>query len=145
MEWIGKVNETDISISNIWVMALINTGAQVSTIPWDFCEQHGYNVHSVKQMLHLEGRGGFSIPYLGYIEAIIRIPMIKDYEEYVPMLVLKSFSPFSFQVPVQLGTMVLDRANAKITLEELTSGSSIWCQIYISTMVTADAIKMGGQ
>ena len=73
----------------------------------------------MKQMLHLEGMGGFSIPYLGYIEAIIRIPPIKDYEEYVPMLVLKSFSPFSSWVPVQLGTMVLDWAMAKITVEEL--------------------------
>ena len=27
----------------------------------------------------LEGIGGLLIPYLGYIEAIVRIPQIKDY------------------------------------------------------------------
>ena len=72
-------------------------GAQVSIITRDFCEQHGYDIYPVKQMLHLEGMGGFSIPYLGYIEATVRIPPIKDYEECVPMLVLKSFSPFSLR------------------------------------------------
>ena len=74
----------------------------------------------------LEGMGGFSIPYLGYIEAIVRIPPIKEYEKYVAMLDVKSFCPFSSRVPVQLGTMVLDWAMAKITEEELTHASSMW-------------------
>ena len=88
-------------------------------------------------MLHLEGMGGFSIPYLGYIGATVRIPSVKDYEECVPMLVLKSFSPFSLRVPVQLGTMMLDRAMAKIMVEELAHAKSIWWQIYMSTVITA--------
>ena len=46
-------------------MALINTGAQVSTINRDFCEQHGYDIYPVKQMLHLEGMGGFPIATQG--------------------------------------------------------------------------------
>ena len=74
----------------------------------------------------LEGMGEFSIPYLGYIESTVRIPQINDYEECVPMLVLKSFFPFSLRVPVQLGMMVLDWARAKIMVEELTHASSTW-------------------
>ena len=72
-------------------MALIDKGAQVSTITWDFCKQHQYDIQPIKQMLHLEGMGGFSIPYLGYIEATVRIPPIKNYNECVPMLVLLTF------------------------------------------------------
>ena len=79
----------------------------------------------MKQMLHLEGMGGFSIPYLGYIEANVRIPPIKDYEECVPMLVLKSFPPFSSWVHVQIGTTVFDGAMAKIMVEELAHASSM--------------------
>ena len=101
-------------------------GAQVSTITRDFCEQHRYDVYLIKQMLDLEAMGGFSIPYLGYIEAIVRIPQIKDYEECVPTLVLKSLSPFGLRVPVQLGTMVLDQAMTKITVEELPPANSRW-------------------
>ena len=104
-----------------------------------FCEQHGYDIHPLKQMLCMEGMGGFSIPYLGYIEAIVRIPPIKDYKQCVPMLVLKSFSPLTSQVPVQLGTSVLDQAMAKIMVEEFTCASSTWWQTYMSTMVTASA------
>ena len=83
--------------------------------------------------------GRFYIPHLGYIEAIIRIPLVKDYEECVPMLVFKSFSPFSLQVLVQLGTMVFDLAMAKIMVEELTCASSMWHQTSMSTVVTASA------
>ena len=50
----------------------------------------------MKQMLHLEGMGGFSIPLPGIHRSYhVKIPLIKDYEECVPMLVLKSISPFS--------------------------------------------------
>ena len=148
MELIGRVYEANIFISNIWVRSLIDTGAQLSTITQDFSEQHGYDIHPVKQMLCLEGTGGFSIPYPRYIGAIVRIPLIKDYEEYVPMLVLKSFAPFSSQVPVQLGTMVLDRGMVNITVEELADASSAIHQTYMSTMVTAgaaSAVELGGQ
>ena len=125
-ELIGGFNEADIFISDIWVMALIDTGAQVSTVTRDFCEQHGYNIYPMKQMLHSEGTGEFSIPYLGYIEATVRIPPIKEYEECVPMLVLKSISPFSLRVPVQLVTTVLDQAMTKIMVEELAHANSMW-------------------
>ena len=114
-------------------------GTQVSINTRDFCEQHGYDIYLMKQILCLEGMVGFSIPYLGYIEATVRIPPIKVYVECVPMLVLKSFSPFSSRVPVQLGTMVLDWAMAKIMVEELTHSSSMCCQIYMSTVTTAGA------
>ena len=126
MELFGRVNEADIFVGDIQVRALIDMEAQVSTITQEFCEQHGYDIHPMKQMLHVEGMGGFPIPYLGYIEATFRIPPITDYDECVPMLVLKSSSPFSVRVLVQLGTTLLDRAVAKITVGELTHASSMW-------------------
>ena len=70
MELIGRVNEADIFVGDNQVTALINMEAWVSTIIWEFCEQHGHNIHPIKQILHLGGMGGFSIPYLGYIEAL---------------------------------------------------------------------------
>ena len=52
IELISRVNEANIFMSNIWVTALIDTGAQVSTITKEFCEQHGYDIPSVQQMLN---------------------------------------------------------------------------------------------
>ena len=100
-------------------MALMNTGAQVSTITWDFCDKHSYGIHPMKQILCLEGTGGVSILYLGYIEATVTIPPIKDYDKCVQMLVFKSSSPYSLRVPIQLGTTMLYRAMARITMDEL--------------------------
>ena len=85
-------------------------------ITWVWYPSHETNVAFKRD-------GGFSIPYLGYIEAIVRIPLIKDYKEYVPMLVLKSFCPFSSWVPVKLGTTVWI---AKIMVKELAQASSTW-------------------
>ena len=74
VELIGTVNEADIFIGDTHVTTLIDTGAQVSRITRGFFEQHRYGIHPVNPMLHLEGTGGFSISYLGYIQAIIKIP-----------------------------------------------------------------------
>ena len=57
------------------------------------------------------------------------------------MLVLKSSSPFSLRVPVQLGTTVLDRAMARITVEELVCASSMWQQTHMGTVVMAEVAR----
>ena len=46
-----------------------------------------------------------------------------------------SSSPYNYRVPIQLGTTMLDRAMARITVE-LASASDTWWQTYMSTMVT---------
>ena len=53
-----RANEAGIFVGDIQVTALIDMGAQISTITCNFCEEHGYEIHLVKQMLHLEGTGG---------------------------------------------------------------------------------------
>ena len=63
----------------LWLSSL--TGTQVSTVIQDFCEQHGYDIYPMKQMLHLEGTGGFYIPYLWHTEATLRTPPIRNYDE----------------------------------------------------------------
>ena len=110
----------------------------MSTITRDFCEWHMYDVSPMKQMLCLEGTGGLSIPYLGYIEATIRIPPIKDCWGMCSHDGPKFSSPFCSKVPVKLGTVVLDQTIAKITVEP-THASNTWWQTYMSTMVVAGA------
>ena len=58
------------------------------------------------------------------MEASVKIPAIKDYDECVLMLILKS-SSYSLTVPIQLDTTVLDRAMASITVEKLAHASDI--------------------
>ena len=51
MELTVRINEADIFVGDIRVIAVIDTGAQISTITQDFCKKHGYEIHPVKQML----------------------------------------------------------------------------------------------
>ena len=55
---IRRVNEAGIFAGNIQATALMDTGAQVSTMTQDICEEHGYEINPVKQMLWLEGTRG---------------------------------------------------------------------------------------
>ena len=119
-------------------MVLIITRAQDCTITQNFCEEQRYEIHPVKQMCAFRGNRGITIPYLRYMEATVRIPPIKGYDECIQMLTIK-FSPYSSRVPIQLVTTVLDRAMARITLEELAHASDTWQQTYMSTMVTTKA------
>ena len=58
VDLIGRVSEAEFFVGEIWVTAVIDTRAQVSTITQDFCEEHRYEIHPIKQMLCLEGTGG---------------------------------------------------------------------------------------
>ena len=49
---IGRPNEAHVFIDDIKVTTLIDTGAQVSTITQDLCEEHRFEIHPIKQMLH---------------------------------------------------------------------------------------------
>ena len=69
---------------------------------------------------------------MGYIEATVRIPPIRNY-------VLNASSiPIIWRVPVQFEvSTVLHRAMAKITIERAcTHASDMWQQTYMSTVVT---------
>ena len=83
-----------------------------------FCLEHGHEIQSVTQMLQSGRMGGFNIPYLGYIEAVVKTPQISQYCECFQILVLPTM-PYSARVPVQIGTTVIDRAMHKITDDEL--------------------------
>ena len=50
---------------------------------------------------------------------------------------LRSSFLYSLRVHFQLGTTVLDRAMARITVEELAYVSYTWQQTYMSTLFTA--------
>ena len=68
---------------------------------------------------------GFTVPYLWYIEATVRIPPIIGYNECILILVLKSCSPYNSRVPIQLGTTVLERAMAVLVMKK--NGKLCFC------------------
>ena len=72
--------------------ALIDSGVQVSSISCGYCDLLALMVHPLGRLLALEGTGGSAIPYLGYIEVNLQIPVIKGYNEDVLLLVILTYS-----------------------------------------------------
>ena len=64
----GRTNETDVEIDGIISKALIDSGAMISMMSKDYCYEHGYEIQPLEHLVPIEGSGGASVPYLGYVE-----------------------------------------------------------------------------
>ena len=82
-------------------MALIDSGAQVSSVSPQFCKELALEIKLLGQLLELEGTGGSAIPYLGFVEVNLQIPGIQHYNEDV-LLVIPTMT-YSKMVPVMVG------------------------------------------
>ena len=72
----GHSNEAPVIIGGQETVALIDSSAQVSSVSSQFCEKLTLEIQALGQLLELEGTGGTTIPYLGFMEGNIQIPGI---------------------------------------------------------------------
>ena len=98
--------------------ALIDLGAQVSSVSSGFCECLTLEVHPLGRLLELEGTGGSTFLYPGYVEVNLQIPGIKGYNEDILLLVILT-TTYSKKVPVMVGSKIIDRV-----MEMMTKGNS---------------------
>lgn len=104
---IGPSNVASIYIDNIPTTSLLDTGSTVSTVSEDFYKQNLNDTQlcQLDSILDITSAGGHSLPYLGYIEAEIKIP---EHDVTIPgiFLVVPS-TQYHSQVPALLGTNLL--------------------------------------
>ena len=81
------------------VKALIDSGAQVSTITDHFARELRLEVRDVGTLLNLEGTGGGEVPYSGYVEANLKIPSMPNFSRDILLLVVPN-SRYGEKVPV---------------------------------------------
>ena len=72
---IGRANEEQIVINGHPVTALLDTGSQVTHISEAFCQANEIQINPLDQLVEIEGTGGDSIKYIGYIEATLTLPL----------------------------------------------------------------------
>ena len=84
---LGRANETDIEIDGIISKALIDGGAMILMMSRGYCEEHGYEIQPLDQLVPIEGSGGGDVPYLGDVEVRMHIPGINSFNTDVLMLV----------------------------------------------------------
>ena len=115
---IGAANESDLCIDGHLTTALIDSGAQISAMTKKFTKRLKLKIHQLQQLLNIEGTGGGSVPYKGYVEVLLEVPEIPEFKEYILMLVVKD-SEYGNRVPLQLGTLHIDMVWGKANKEQL--------------------------
>ena len=132
---VGKVNKACILIDEVECLALIDSGAQISTFTIEFVKQLGLKIHQLDRILKFETTGGGDIPYMGYVEVNLQIPKIKAFNEDLLMLVTK-YSAYAQWVPIQLGTLHIDKILDLISEKEITELGTKWKWSKIASLLT---------
>ena len=55
---LGKANKTDVEIDVVISKALIDSGAMISMMNKDYCQEKGYKIQALEHLVPIEGRGG---------------------------------------------------------------------------------------
>ena len=114
--------------------ALIDCSAQLSNISSRYCDLLALEVHPLGRLLELEGTGGSSIPYLGYVDVNLQIPGIKGYSEDVLLLVILTMT-YSEKILVVLRSKIIDWAMGVMTKGELMRETVTWKQAYFCAVM----------
>ena len=122
---IGDANESVLQVDNYKVTALIDSGAQISTITESFVKLLKLQTRSLKRLLKIEGTGGGQVPYKGYVEVTLKVPEVAKFKEQVLFLIIAD-SEYGNRVPVQLGTLHIDMLLNSATAKELASLGKTW-------------------
>ena len=118
---IGLANEAIITLEGQKFPALINSGAQLSTMSETLVQALKLPIHNLNTLIEAEVSGGNTIPYVGYVEARLQIPDIQDL-----LFMVSNNSPYMDRVPIQLGTLHIREAMKSATLDELAKLSIAW-------------------
>ena len=113
---IGPANEATIIVEGQRFQALINSGAQLSTMSELLVQTLKLPIHQLNTLIKAEVSGGGVVPYIGYVEARLLIPGIKAMDK--DLLFMVSNEPYMNRVPIQLGTLHIREAIRLCTPEE---------------------------
>ena len=104
---------------------MVDSGAQVSNISTQLCEDLDLEIQPLGQFLELEGTGGAAIPYLRFVEVNLQILGIRGYNKDVLLLVIPTMT-YSEGVPVVVSSKIIDRALSCMPVGELAQATATW-------------------
>ena len=131
----GCSNEAPVIVDGQETTALIDSGAQVSSVSTKFCEDIALQIQPLGQLLELEGTGGAAIPYLVFVEANIQILGIRNHNEDVLLLVIPT-TTYSENVPVVVGSKIIDKALSLMPMAELAKATMMWWQAHFGAVMS---------
>ena len=85
--------------------------------------------------MQIEGSGGLEVPYLGYVEACLKVPEIKAFDQDVLLLIIPD-SAHTQCTLITLGTLHIDMAIRLATEKELKNLNKQWQRSLVATKLT---------
>ena len=122
---VGHANEASVVVDSREVTTLVDSGAQVSNISLQLCEELDLEIQPLGQLLELEGIGDAAIPYLRFVEVNLQIPGIRSYNEDVLLLAIPILA-YTERVLVVVGSKIIVRPLSCMTAGELAHATATW-------------------
>ena len=106
---IGEVNESIVMVEGQEARALLDSGSQLSAISLEWVKKLKLKTQQLQSILQIEGSGGLEVPYLGYLEACLKIPEIKAFDLEALSLIVPD-SAHTQSTRITLGTLHIEMA-----------------------------------
>ena len=119
---IGPRNIARVEINGVKTRDLMDSGSQVNMMTEKFLKNVGLTMRLLTDLglkLGVEGSAGTDIPYLGYMEANLKLPTANNYNSDWLFLVVEQCTMFGEQVPIQVGTNFQDEILAALPVQDL--------------------------
>ena len=128
---IGPANEATIIVEGQQILALIDSGAQLSTMSESLVQALRLPVHKLNNLIEAEVSGGGTTPYSRYVKARLTIPGIQQMDKD-SLFIVTNDSPYMQRVPIQLGTLHIREALQLATNEERKTLPPAWKTVSFS-------------
>ena len=102
---VGPSSEVEVKVEGKSCQALLDTGAMVSTLTLSLCQQLNLPLHPMSQLVRVEGVGGHSLQYLGYVIAKLEVSDL--HQELEAMVLVVPDIGYNCTTPVLIGTNIL--------------------------------------
>ena len=107
---VGVANETKAVVNGHQCKCLVDTGSQITTISAAFYDKYCTDIilHSVADILRVEGANGLPVPYLGYVEVPISLPgALPEVFQLDALVLVVPNTPYNQRTPLCIGTNVI--------------------------------------
>ena len=130
---IGHANEATVVVEGVEMMALADTGSQISDLTKGFCSEFGLRILPLGVCCISQGQG-ISQNHTRDIEAYLTIPGLAWYNKDMLFLVIPDHK-YEERVLVEIGTKVIDHLVMIMTKEEFQEAGDTWKQVHLSTVI----------
>ena len=125
LRFIGPANKGTIIVERQKFPALIDSRVPLSTMLESLVQALKLPIHKLNTLIEAEVSGGGIVPYVGYVEARLKVPGIQAMDRDSLFMVTNN-SQYMDRVPIQLGTLHIREAIQLATREEMENLSPAW-------------------